>query len=77
MTMPRRTFTLGLLAAGAGLATLARARAAEAGFPVTIVHALGESVVAAAPKRIVTIGWMAHDAATALGHVPVGMPRQS
>jgi iron complex transport system substrate-binding protein len=77
MILSRRLFTLALLSAGVGLTTISRALAADAGFPVTIAHALGEAVIPAAPKRIVTIGWMAHDAATALGHPPVGMPRQS
>ncbi len=77
MTLSRRSFTLGLLVAGAGLAAIPRALAAEGAFPVTIAHALGETVIPAAPARIVTIGWMAHDAATALGHPPVGMPYQS
>jgi iron complex transport system substrate-binding protein len=43
-------------------------------FPVTIKHALGETVIPAAPKRIVTLGWSSTDAAIALGTVPVGFP---
>ena len=75
MKLSRRSFTLSLLSAGIGLAPISRALAAGA-FPVTIAHALGEAVIPAEPRRIVTIGWMAHDAATALGHAPIGMPRQ-
>lgn len=73
----RRAFGLGAAALGLAFATTPRGFAAEAGFPVTIAHALGEAVIPAAPRRLVTIGWMAHDAATALGHAPVAMPRQS
>mgnify|MGYP001119055614 FL=1 len=43
-------------------------------FPVTIRHALGETVIPAAPQRIVTLGWSSTDAAIALGTVPVGFP---
>lgn len=76
MKLSRRSFTLGLLSAGAGLAAISPALAQDA-FPVTIAHGLGETVIPAEPRRIVTIGWMAHDAATALGHAPIGMPRQT
>jgi iron complex transport system substrate-binding protein len=43
-------------------------------FPVTIKHALGETVIRAVPQRIVTLGWSSTDAAIALGTVPVGFP---
>jgi len=43
-------------------------------FPVTIKHAFGETVIPAAPTRIVTWGWSSTDAAIALGVVPVGFP---
>lgn len=43
-------------------------------FPVTIKHALGETVIEKAPERIVTWGWGNHDALLALGVVPVAMP---
>ena len=43
-------------------------------FPVTIRHALGETVIEQAPQRIVTWGWGNHDALLALGVVPVAMP---
>lgn len=43
-------------------------------FPVTVKHALGETVIPAAPQRIVTLGWSSTDAAIALGTVPVGFP---
>lgn len=43
-------------------------------FPVTIKHAFGETVIPAAPQRVVTWGWSSTDAAIALGVVPVGFP---
>ncbi len=46
-------------------------------FPVTVTHAFGETVVPAAPQRVVTWGWGSADAAIALGVVPVAIPFQS
>lgn len=46
-------------------------------FPVTIEHAHGETVIPAAPVRIVTWGWSNEDVVIALGVTPVGMPFQS
>jgi iron complex transport system substrate-binding protein len=43
-------------------------------FPVTIKHAHGETVIPAAPQRVVTWGWSSTEAAIALGTVPVGFP---
>lgn len=54
------------------LALLASPVFAQA-FPA-IKHGLGETVIPAAPKRIVTLGWSSTDAAIALGTVPVGFP---
>ena len=51
-------------------------QAAEAGaFPVAIRHALGETMIAAEPQRIVTLGWNGEDSALALGRIPVGIAR--
>ena len=41
-------------------------------YPITINHALGETVIKSKPERIVTIQWANHDIALALGVVPVG-----
>lgn len=41
-------------------------------YPITIKHALGETVLEEKPERIVTIQWANHDVALALGVVPVG-----
>jgi iron complex transport system substrate-binding protein len=56
------------------LLIVAIAPAAAQSFPVTIKHALGETVIEKAPERIVTWGWGNHDALLALGVVPVAMP---
>ncbi len=48
--------------------------AAAQAFPVTIKHAHGETVIPAAPQRVVTWGWSSTEAAIALGTVPVGFP---
>ncbi|WP_337104091.1 iron-siderophore ABC transporter substrate-binding protein [Paenibacillus sp. YIM B09110] len=41
-------------------------------YPITIKHALGETVIEEKPERVVTISWANHDIALALGVVPVG-----
>ena len=41
-------------------------------FPITIKHALGETVIPSKPERVATIAWANHDVALALGVVPVG-----
>jgi iron complex transport system substrate-binding protein len=57
---------------------LAMAVAAQAqSFPVTIEHAHGETVIPAAPQRVVTWGWSNEDVVIALGVTPVGMPFQA
>lgn len=48
---------------------------ATAGFPITITHALGETVIESRPERVVTVDWANQEAALALGVVPVGMPK--
>ncbi|MGB3435631.1 ABC transporter substrate-binding protein [Achromobacter sp.] len=45
------------------------------GFPVTLASALGRAVIAAPPKRVVTLGLGADDLALSLGVVPVGVGR--
>ena len=44
-------------------------------FPVTIKHALGETVIEKKPERIATLGWANHEVPLALGVVPVGMSK--
>ena len=49
--------------------------AEESVFPVTITHALGETVIESAPERVVTIGWGNLDIPLALGTAPVGVSK--
>lgn len=70
--MKRRLF-LGLAAASLAAPALAQESGA---FPVKIDHALGETVIAAAPERILTIGWITQDVVLALGQIPVAIPYQ-
>ncbi|EET60293.1 periplasmic binding protein [Marvinbryantia formatexigens DSM 14469] len=44
-------------------------------FPVTIEHALGETVIEEQPERVVTIGWGNLDVPLALGIAPVGVSK--
>jgi len=44
----------------------------DAQYPITIKHALGETVIESKPERVATIQWANHDIALALGVVPVG-----
>ena len=46
------------------------------GFPVTIEHAFGETVVDEAPERVATWGWGSTEAAVALGVYPVAIAEQ-
>ena len=49
---------------------------AEDGFPVTVTHALGETVIDSKPERVVAVGSAANaEVALALDIVPVAMPR--
>jgi iron complex transport system substrate-binding protein len=49
--------------------------AAAGAFPVTVKHALGETTIEQAPKRVVTYGYTDQDPALALGTIPVGTLR--
>ena len=60
-----------------GEADAAGSAAAAATFPVTVTHAFGTTTVDAKPERVATIAWANHDAALALGVVPVGMAKQT
>ena len=47
--------------------------AAGDGFPVTIEHAYGETVISSKPERVATVAWSNQEVPLALGVVPVGM----
>jgi iron complex transport system substrate-binding protein len=65
---------LALLAVGCGgdEPTADQARPGD-GFPVTVQHKFGETVVPAAPERVVAVGFNDQDFALALGVTPVGV----
>jgi len=50
---------------------------ASAGFPVTIEHAFGETVVEDEPARVATWGWGSTEAAVAVGVYPVAIAEQA
>lgn len=69
---------LALLLAGCAGGGTAAAPAAPEGtgdgaFPVTVTHAFGDTVVPAAPQRVVVVGYKEQDYLLALGVAPVGI----
>jgi iron complex transport system substrate-binding protein len=46
--------------------------ASTEGYPITIEHAFGETVIESKPERVATVQWGNQDVALALGVVPVG-----
>jgi iron complex transport system substrate-binding protein len=44
-------------------------------YPITIKHALGETVIEKKPERVATVAWANHEVPLALGVVPVGMSK--
>ncbi|MEJ2868677.1 iron-siderophore ABC transporter substrate-binding protein [Actinomycetospora sp. OC33-EN08] len=75
---PVAALVLGLVAAlvlsacGGGSSEPAPAAAPAPGFPVTITHKFGQTVIPTKPVRVVTVGYNDVDFALALGVVPVG-----
>ena len=53
----------------------ASSAAEKVSFPITIKHALGETVIEHKPERVACIGWGNQDAPLALGVAPVGFSR--
>lgn len=53
------------------------ASATAEGFPVTIEHAFGETVIEDAPERVATWGWGSTEAAVAVGVHPVAIAEQA
>lgn len=46
---------------------------AAEGYPLTIEHALGTTIIPAKPERVATVQWANHEVPLALGVFPVGM----
>lgn len=49
----------------------------DTGFPVTMKHAYGETVIKEKPEKIVTLNWNNADSILALGLVPVGTSKMN
>ncbi|GAA3623371.1 iron-siderophore ABC transporter substrate-binding protein [Kineosporia mesophila] len=49
--------------------------ASDAAFPITVKHALGETVIEKKPERVATVQWANHEVPLALGIVPVGLAK--
>ncbi|MFC9917714.1 ABC transporter substrate-binding protein [Agromyces binzhouensis] len=64
-------------AASADPAPEAAGSGAAGGFPVTIEHAFGETVVEDEPERVATWGWGSTEAAIAVGVHPVAIAEQA
>lgn len=50
----------------------ATATETDSQYPITIKHALGDTVIESKPERVATISWANHDVVLALDVVPVG-----
>ncbi|WP_309080892.1 ABC transporter substrate-binding protein [Zhihengliuella sp.] len=87
MAITRRA---GLLAAAAAVVLTASACSGSAapaesadspegagGFPVTVEHIYGETVIKEQPERVAAVSWVNADTALALGVVPVAMPEDT
>lgn len=48
---------------------------ATSGYPITIEHAFGRTVIEKKPERVASIAWGNHDVALALGIIPVGLSK--
>lgn len=51
--------------------------ASAEGFPVTVEHAFGQTVIDEEPERVATWGWGSTEAAAALGVLPVAIAEQT
>lgn len=49
----------------------------DAGYPITIEHALGTTTIDAKPSKVAAVNWANQDTALALGVMPVGFAAQS
>ncbi|MCM3656619.1 iron-siderophore ABC transporter substrate-binding protein [Agromyces mediolanus] len=67
---------LSACAGGSAEPTPSDAAVTGEGFPITMEHALGETVIEKAPERVATWGWGSTEAAVALGVYPVAIGEQ-
>ncbi|WP_127792977.1 ABC transporter substrate-binding protein [Agromyces sp. LHK192] len=67
---------LSACASGSTESAESAAPAAGEGFPITMEHAFGETVIESAPERVATWGWGSTEAAAALGVYPVAIAEQ-
>lgn len=65
-------FAIACVLVALALPRAAWSQAAEAGFPLTIDHAFGTTVIERKPLRVATVAWANHEVPLALGIVPVG-----
>ncbi|RKT35884.1 iron complex transport system substrate-binding protein [Microbacterium sp. AG1240] len=64
---------LSACSAGTSAPTTGSSGDSAAGYPITIEHALGTTVIESKPERVATVQWANHEVPLALGVVPVGM----
>lgn len=64
-----------VLAGALGICMLGSASVMAAEYPLTVTHALGETVIEEEAQNIVTIGWGNLDVPLALGIAPVGVSK--
>lgn len=60
-----------------GTAAPEAAASAGTGFPITMEHAFGETVIEEAPERVATWGWGSTEAAISVGVYPVAVAEQA
>lgn len=64
---------VGCSSAGADTDAAGAGSTSSDGFPVTVQHAFGETVIESQPERVATVAWSNQEVPIALGVVPVGM----
>ncbi|MGQ4274642.1 iron-siderophore ABC transporter substrate-binding protein [Terrihabitans sp. B22-R8] len=73
--MPRLISLIRIAALCLAFGAASTAIADETTYPITIMHALGETVIKKKPVRVATVNWANHEVPLALGVVPVGFAR--
>ena len=67
--------SLSLVACSAGSSDIKSTASEQSGYPITVEHAFGKTVIEEKPERVASIGWGNQDAALALGVAPVGVSK--